>query len=171
MHRIFKIIFIMGLIFNFNQGAGGQENSNQMDRKPAAAGRFYPDDADELKTTLKNLFSRARPCASQNVVAIVSPHAGYIFSGIVAASGYNQVDPKKQYDNVFIIASSHQVSFPGASVYNRGDYITPLGKVRVNTSLANDLISGNSVFCFNPEADRTEHSIEVQVPFLQYHLK
>jgi AmmeMemoRadiSam system protein B/AmmeMemoRadiSam system protein A len=167
----FRSLLLMGLIFNLNNGCQAQDNSGRIDRKPAAAGRFYPGDARELNDTLASLFSVAKPRTPGNVVGIVCPHAGYVFSGKVAASGYNQVDAEKQFDNVFIIASSHQVSFPGASIYTPGDYITPLGKVRVNTSLAKELINGNPVFCYNPDADLTEHSLEVQVPFLQYHLK
>ena len=159
----------MGTIFNlagFSQGKPGIG-----DRMPAAAGKFYPADEQELKSVLKTLFSEAKPAGFDNIAAIVCPHAGYIFSGRVAASGYNQVDPDKKYDNVFVIASSHQVSFDGASVYTEGDYITPLGKVKVNTEVAKQLIKNNKVFCFNPTADKTEHSTEVQIPFLQYHLK
>jgi AmmeMemoRadiSam system protein B/AmmeMemoRadiSam system protein A len=161
----------MGLFFNFNQGCSAQDNPERIDRKPAAAGRFYAADSAELRATLGKLFSGATPRTAGNVTAIVTPHAGYVFSGKVAASGYNQVDPGKPFDNVFVIASSHQVSFPGASIYNQGDYVTPLGKVKVNTDLANKLIRENKVFTYNPEAGRTEHSLEVQVPFLQYHLK
>ena len=171
MRVIIKIFITMGLITNFLQGSGAQDKPNPGDRLPAAAGRFFPDDPNELRSTLKNLFAKAKPCTSTRVAAIVCPHAGYVFSGIVAASSYNQVDPGKQYEHVFIIASSHQVSFAGASVYNKGDYVTPLGKVKVDTALAEKLIRENPVFTFRPDADRTEHSIEVQVPFLQYHLK
>ncbi|MDP1622298.1 MAG: AmmeMemoRadiSam system protein B [Bacteroidales bacterium] len=161
----------MGLFFNINQGCSAQDKNAGIDRKPAVAGRFYPADASELRHTLAGLFSGAEPRTTENVIGIVCPHAGYVFSGQVAASGYNQVDPDKQFDNVFVIASSHQVSFPGASIYNKGNYVTPLGKVTVNIDLANQLIRENPVITYNPEADRTEHSLEVQVPFLQYHLK
>jgi len=160
----------MGFIFNFNQGCSPQDKSKPIDRKPAAAGKFYPGDPAELKKMLADLFSKAKPHTVPHVLAIVSPHAGYVFSGQVAASSYNQVDPDKKYENVFVIASSHQVSFQGASIFNQGDYVTPLGKVPVNLQLANKLISENPVFVFNPEADRSEHSLEVQIPFLQYRL-
>lgn len=171
MWCFFRSLLIMGLFFNLNQSGSAQDNPGKTDRKPAAAGRFYPADARELRTMLANLFAGAKPRTSEKVLGIVSPHAGYVFSGQVAASGYNQVDPDRQFDNVFVIASSHQVSFQGASIYNVGDYITPLGTVPVNIELANKLIRENKVFTFNPEADRTEHSLEVQIPFLQYHLK
>ncbi len=120
---------------------------------------------------LGDLFSKAKPASVKDVIAIICPHAGYEFSGAVAASSYNQVDPDKQYDNVFIIGSSHHVAFMGASIYNIGDYQTPLGKVKVNIDLANKLIKENAVFSFHPEAEQNEHCVEVQVPFLQYHLK
>jgi len=171
MRIIFKSLLLMGLFFNFNQGCSGQDKPDQTDRKPAAAGRFYPGTAKELSATLSNLFDRAKPRVLTNVRGIVCPHAGYVFSGQVAASGYNQVDPSARFDNVFVIASSHQVSFNGASIYNKGDYVTPLGKVKINIELADQLIRDYPVFTFNPEADRTEHSLEVQIPFLQYHLK
>jgi AmmeMemoRadiSam system protein B/AmmeMemoRadiSam system protein A len=125
----------------------------------------------ELTRVLSEVFKQAKPRGTGEVAAVLCPHAGYVFSAQVAASGYNQVDPDKKFDNVFVIASSHQVSFPGASVYNRGDYITPLGKAGVNTDLANELIRNSPVFRHHPEADRTEHSLEVQLPFLQFHLK
>ena len=164
-----RCILIMGLFSSFSHGCAGQES--RTNRLPAVAGRFYPSDPVELRSAVANFFREAVPGQGGNVAAIVVPHAGYVFSGSVAACGYNQVDPGRHYDNVFVIASSHQVSFQGASVYTTGDYITPLGTARVNTELALKLIRDNRIFCFNPEADRTEHSTEVQVPFLQYHLK
>ncbi|MEI6682048.1 MAG: AmmeMemoRadiSam system protein B [Bacteroidota bacterium] len=161
----------MGLIFNNHREAGAQNHAGSDDRRPAAAGRFYPADPHELRTMLKTMFSDAKPCENSQVLGIVCPHAGYVFSGTVAASGINQADPDKEYENVFVVGSSHYISLPGASIYNRGDYLTPLGKVKVNTTLADKLISEKPVFAFNPGADRAEHCIEVQIPFLQYHLK
>jgi len=149
------------------------ENSSKpaIDRNAVAAGRFYPSNPDELRNTLKGLFEKAKPNSVDSVIAIICPHAGYDFSGVVAASSYKQINPDKKFENVFIIASSHQVSFMGASIYNLGDYLTPLGKVKVNIDLANKLIKENPVFTFNPDADKNEHSLEVQLPFLQYWMK
>ena len=118
------------------------------------------------------MFQQALPePKSDNVIALISPHAGYVFSGEVAASSYNQLDPEKKYDNIFILASSHRMSFEGASIYNKGDYITPLGKVKVNQELANKLLKDNPVFNSKSESHIYEHSLEVQLPFLQYRLK
>jgi MEMO1 family protein len=150
---------------------GGKPSEPKVDRKPAAAGRFYTADSAELRAELKEFFSEAKPRMAGTVQAVILPHAGYVFSGPVAASGINQVDPDRSFDNVFIIGSSHQVSFMGASIYDKGDYITPLGKVPVNTELADKLIRDNPVFCYNADADKYEHCVEVEVPFLQYHLR
>lgn len=169
-----QTLLILLLMFGFHSGCSSQEGGSSTpgtDRKPAAAGRFYSSDPEELRSDLKNLFREAKPRTLDSVVAVITPHAGYVFSGAVAASGFNQIDPDRAWDNVFVIASSHQVSFMGASVYNIGDYVTPLGKVRVNRELAASLIASTPAFTFNTEADKYEHSLEVQVPFLQYHLK
>jgi len=150
-----------------NQDASAQKN----DRKPAAAGRFYSANPTELRTMIEDFFTDATPRRGTQTAAIISPHAGYVFSGQVAASAFNQVDPNRSFDHVFILGSSHQVAFSGASIYNQGDYVTPLGKVPIDLTLANRLIEENSVFMYYPEADKYEHSLEVQVPFLQVYLK
>jgi hypothetical protein len=89
----------------------------------------------------------------------------------VAASSFNQVDPAAKFENVFILASSHRMSFDGASIYTSGNYITPLGKVKVNRDLAMKLAEQNPVFNTSKEPHIYEHSLEVQLPFLQYHLE
>lgn len=142
-----------------------------INRQPYAAGRFYSDIPSRLKSNLGVLFEKAVPERFENVRAIISPHAGYVYSGEVAAAGFNQIDPDAEYDNIFIIASSHSQAYKGASIYSLGNYDTPLGEVTVNTSLAKKLIKENNIFSFNKEAHTHEHSLEVQLPFLQYHLK
>jgi AmmeMemoRadiSam system protein B/AmmeMemoRadiSam system protein A len=139
------------------------------DREPVVAGSFYPENPAELKAQLELLFAQAACVKTyQDVLAIISPHAGYVYSGKVAASAFNQIDPDKDYDNIFILATSHRFAFNGASIYNQGDYITPLGKVKVNRDLANTLIEEHEIFEFNADAHASEHSLEVQLPFLQY---
>jgi len=141
-------------------------------RKPVVAGTFYPADSDQLRTALAKHFAKAVARDSTNeLLAIVAPHAGYVYSGDVAASAYNQIDTGKSYQTVVIIGSSHRTAFDGASVYNKGNYLTPLGVVDVDINLANKLINESKVFTYNEYADASEHSIEVQLPFLQYMLK
>ena len=141
-------------------------------RPPAVAGSFYPSDSVQLTNQLGDFFNIARkPKRFSNVAAIIVPHAGYVFSGQVAASGYAQLDPDKEYSRIFILGPSHYVFLNGASIYNQGYYSTPLGTVEVDTVLANQLIKKNRVFEFDPAAHVKEHCIEVQLPFLQYRMK
>lgn len=140
------------------------------DRKPAVAGSFYPGNKDELLKELQVYYAHAVPGQKyKHVVAVIAPHAGYIYSGQVAASAYNQLDTAFRYQNIFIIGSSHRASFEGASVYTEGNFITPLGTARVNLSLAKELVARYPrVFHDYPDVQRPEHSLEVQLPFLQY---
>lgn len=147
------------------------DKSELTDRQPCVAGKFYPGTAGELMAELQTLFAEAQPPARKNLRAIVTPHAGYVFSGQVAAEAFKQIDPEKHYEHIFLIGASHRTYFDGASIYNRGNYITPLGKVTVDLELANRLIAAHKVFEFHPEAHAQEHCLEVQIPFLQYHLK
>lgn len=142
------------------------------DRKPAVAGMFYEDDAGSLSHHLKELFSGAKePLSKDEVAALIVPHAGYVFSGGVAASGFNQISSDTRYERVFLIGSSHRSALEGASVYTSGDYITPLGRVEVDGDVAHELVSNSHAFSSDPAPHIEEHSLEVQLPFLQYHLK
>ena len=97
---------------------------------------------------------------------------GYPFSGKIAASAFSAIPKNTVYKNIFIIGSSHVMYFEGASVYNSGDYITPLGKVSVNKEIANELILNNKVFNFPITAHIQEHSIEkINYPLFSIILK
>ncbi|MDD3877985.1 MAG: AmmeMemoRadiSam system protein B, partial [Bacteroidales bacterium] len=117
------------------------------------------------------LFSEASQKNIENVIGILSPHAGYVFSGKIAAEAFNQIDSKKEYDNIFIISSSHRLHFDGASIYYIGNYNMPMGQVKVNRTLSKELIDKYSCFTYRREAHLLEHSIEVQLPFLQHKLE
>ena len=139
------------------------------DRQPAVAGAFYPANKSELLSTVKQLFANAAPPQSRGpIAAIIVPHAGYVYSGEVAASGFNQLDPTQEFENIFLVGSSHQIAFEGASIYTGGNFITPLGSVPVNTELGKKLIKESKVFSDRSDAHLREHSLEVQLPFLQY---
>lgn len=169
--RYLAILFFVLLTTDCNAQTTKSEKKQQecVDREPVVAGSFYPDKPESLKMMLESLFARSETVKTyDDVLAIISPHAGYPYSGKVAASAFNQIDPDKEYDNIFILASSHKIMFNGASVYNQGDYITPLGKVKVNRELATELIEKNKILVFNSDAHKAEHSLEVQLPFLQY---
>lgn len=161
------ISFIM--IFQAHCGSQNKENKDTcIDREPYAAGKFYAGRPEELKTDLKTLFNKAISKRNDHVLAVISPHAGYVYSGEVAASAFNQIDRDRTYKHIFILASSHVKYMGGASIYYQGDYKTPLGKVKIDRELAKKLVDENDVFTFDQEADAYEHSLEVQLPFLQY---
>lgn len=151
------------------------EAQPKVDRQPVVADRFYPGSKEELTQQLNNYFAEAQKLVNYNLfgsndslLAIISPHAGYVFSGIVSASAFQLLDGIKSRKRIFVIGSSHHVDFNGASVYNRGDYITPLGKLKVDTDLAEELIKSSSYITFDAKAHGSEHSLEVQLPFLQH---
>ena len=139
--RYFIFLIFVFLVVDCQSQTKEIEQSSCINREAVVAGSFYPDNPNALKKQLESLFAQSMHIKTyDNVLAIIAPHAGYVYSGKVAASAYNQIDPDKEYENIFVIASSHRVLFKGASIYNQGDYITPLGKVKVNRNLANKLI-------------------------------
>lgn len=165
------LLFLLLTFSSYINLAAQQINTDTMiNRKPAVSGKFYSGDKESLTNDLIHLFAPAKG-RKQDAIAVISPHAGYVFSGEVAASAISQINPDKKYKNVFIIASSHTTYFEGASIYNLGNYETPLGEIEVNLDLCNELISNNDIFNYNSAAHKTEHSIEVQLPLLQFHLK
>ena len=141
-----------------------------IDREPVVAGTFYESDPKELRKQLKEMFADSN-VSKENISAIIVPHAGYAYSGDIAARAFGQLNTELEYDHIFIIGSSHHVSLKGASVYNKGHYKTPLGLIPVDLDLANHLIESSTHFTYNESAHAEEHTIEVQLPFLQYHLK
>jgi hypothetical protein len=168
------IIFLLFSLNSCNAQVKEKKDTQEpcVNREPVVAGSFYPKEKAKLTSQLQQFFKEAESKTSNNeVAAIIAPHAGYVYSGKVAASSYNQIDPAKEYQNIFILAPSHRVSFNGASIYSHGNYETPLGEVKVNRKLARKLIDENQNFVFNQQAHAQEHSLEVQLPFLQHHLK
>lgn len=137
-----------------------------MIRKPAVAGMFYPENPDELKNTVKSLINAAKPLPNQiNLKGMIVPHAGYVYSGPIAGTAYRllqeRTNPETTY-NVFILAPSHN-AYIKASLGNFESYETPIGQVKVNKEICNQLEKN---IPFIPEAHEREHSIEVQLPFL-----
>jgi len=145
--------------------------SRSSDRQPAAAGRFYSANKETLINDISRLFENCVKTSPHTLTrAIISPHAGYIYSGKTAASAFSVIDRNKVYNNIFVIGSSHIMAFEGASVYNTGDFVTPLGKLTVNKDIANTL-KKEGLFNFPVNAHLQEHSLEVQMPFIQYYFR
>ncbi len=137
----------------------------QADRDPAVAGAFYPASQKELHQEILNELQNAKEFEKRDVQAIIVPHAGYVFSAGVAATAYKTLH--KKYKNIFILGSSHHVNFNGVSIYTQGDYLTPLGKVKVNQEIVEELLKSNDFMTYKAAAHAKEHTIEVQLPFLQ----
>ncbi len=138
-------------------------------RRPAVAGQFYPGDREELLGVLDALFSYAPTPEAVNgeLMGLISPHAGYAYSGTVAAAGYKLVKglPIK---NVVLLGPSHQAVFSGVAAYPSGKWVTPFGEIEVNSEFVAELTSRSKTIFPNTIFHTAEHSIEVQLPFLQY---
>ena len=138
-------------------------------RRPAFAGSFYPADFDSLEQEIKTYIDNADPPVTpERVIGLISPHAGYPYSGPAAAYGFKLVQGKP-YKRVVVFALSHRVDFRGGSIFPGTAYETPLGKVNLDTELV-DRLRSNPVITSKPMAHQMEHSLEVQIPFLQYAL-
>ncbi len=136
-------------------------------RRPAVAGMFYPDSPSELRSTIKDFLSKVEKIPmDKSPIALIVPHAGYMYSGQIAAYAYKQIEGLN-FNTVVLIGVSHRAPVRGASVYKSGAYETPLGIVEVDTDLAKRIMAESDIFGFYPSADAIEHSLEVQVPFLQ----
>ena len=170
------IILILTTTMMMN-GCKGQTQAPVV-RPATQANRFYTGDARELSEEVDSFLALHKGDTKyNNVAALIVPHAGYYFSGNVAASAYMAIDPKKQYKRIFLLGPSHHEWLDGASVNTEADwYATPLGNVKVDhetaVALTNTIATPhsqreNSVFCYRPEAHDREHCLEVQLPFLQ----
>lgn len=138
-------------------------------RKPAVAGHFYPADPAELRRDVHKFISEAgsRPATASAPRIIISPHAGYVFSGPVAGRGYSALGSDIQ--TVIILGPPHRVPVRGVAAPGTAWFETPIGKVPVDRSRIQKLLQ-NPIACEDRKAHAPEHSIEVQIPFLQVRL-
>ena len=137
-------------------------------RKPAVAGSFYPSNPAALSKLIGTYLDNADRDAHNvdgRICGVISPHAGYIYSGPVAAYGYRLLEGRS-FDGFAIFAPSHRGRFKGASVMPGGFYSTPLGDVEIDSELA-EIILEDEYFGYLKDIDELEHSLEVQIPFLQ----
>lgn len=140
-------------------------------RQPAVADSFYPGDPETLDKEIDYMLNKVETFdLSGEIKALVSPHAGYIYSGFVAAVGYKHLE-NRNFSVVAIISPSHREYFPGVSVFNGKGYETPMGLVPIASELANALIEQNQRIISSWLGHRDEHALEVQLPFLQKVLK
>jgi len=135
-------------------------------RGPAVAGVFYPGDAAELAETVDELLAAARPQLLPGVLrALVAPHAGYVFSGVVAASAFATLRAAPTASRVALLGPSHFTPLRGVAVSGAGTWRTPLGEVAVDAGLRAAALAAGAVVDDTPHA--SDHALEVELPFLQ----
>jgi AmmeMemoRadiSam system protein B len=134
-----------------------------MQRQPVVAGQFYPGSEIKLRDALSHLIPINR--SPKRVIGIISPHAGYVYSGSIAGKVYSQIEIPA---TVLIIGPNHHGAGAAAALYPDGEWLTPLGSLSVNSSLNALLLRHVSYLKSDSIAHQREHSLEVQVPFLQY---
>lgn len=136
-------------------------------RHPAVAGSFYPADPYRLQTLLKGLLAAVPPAVETAPKALIAPHAGYIYSGPIAASVYARLAPARAtIRRVVLMGPSHRVPFRGLAASPVEEFATPLGSVPVDQDAIRPLLD-LPYFGYLEEAHRQEHSLEVHIPFLQ----
>ncbi|MCX5811327.1 MAG: AmmeMemoRadiSam system protein B [Proteobacteria bacterium] len=158
--------------FIFPALSAAEEGSLKV-RKPVYAGSFYPADRDALEKKIDDFLKEAESKVEKvnsPLIGIMVPHAGYEYSGEVASYAYSQLRGR-HYKTVIIIGSSHRMPFRGISIYPSGAWETPLGKVEIDQKVAQRLMEQcKAIKVFSPAFEQ-EHSLEVQLPFLQKTLK
>lgn len=139
-------------------------------RKAVVSGSFYPDSKSELNKYFKNFNNIKDESGSiENIKAIISPHAGYVFSGFTANLAYRKAS-KKDYKRVIVIGPSHRAYLKGASVALYDEYETPLGNIDIDLEYSNFLKDKFDFLDFNVECE-FEHSTETQAPFIKNYFK
>lgn len=134
-----------------------------MIREPVVAGQFYPEDARELRESIKKMAGKAVP--KTDAVGLVAPHAGYVYSGPVAAAVFSRINIP---ETCVIIGPNHTGNGSEFSILTEGIWKTPLGDVQIDTDLGKKILGASKYLQEDFVAHQFEHSVEVQVPFLQY---
>ncbi len=144
-----------------------QATAEETPRPAQVAGQFYPEERQELQALVKELLARQpQPVRSQKPRILIVPHAGYQYSGLVAATAFRQLQGA-QYDGVVVVGFTHRLSFKGSSVDRRPAYETPLGVVPVDQEAVARLRQHPGVGFAEQAHASGEHSLEVELPFLQ----
>ena len=137
-------------------------------RPAAVAGMFYPDGQNALRKTVDDYLNQANPPALSNVRAVIAPHAGYVYSGPVAAFAYKALRSRtKPPKRVYVMGPSHRVWFAGVALADYAAFDTPLGAQPLDSERIHALIDSGAPFAVHNAAHAQEHSLEVQIPFLR----
>ena len=151
MDRVLILIFVFVIWFS---DTSSQNIESMQNRMPAVAGTFYPATATLLRNQISKLFEKATKSTEADVAALIVPHAGYVFSGQVAASAYLKLNRQAYYKNIFIIGRSHRKHFQGVSIYPKGNYLTPLGEVKINEETTSKLMEKSKFIYYDEDADK-----------------
>jgi len=137
-------------------------------RYPVFAGQFYSADSIILRKQIEIFLENAKTRTADSIIAIIVPHAGYIYSGQIAADAFNQVKNEK-YDLIVILGTNHTTPyFYGISTYPNGSFSTPIGSLKIDNKTAKELLKKDNDVTINLTVHAKEHSIEVQLPFIKY---
>ncbi len=146
-------------------------------RRPTQAGTFYAGDAKTLRAEIESCFlhrfgpgaiPKNEPTGSRKIVGLICPHAGYVYSGPVAANAYFELALDGKPDTVVALGPNHTGYGSALALMDSGTWQTPLGEVEIDTEVAHEIVNETSLVDVDDVAHRYEHSIEVQLPFLQY---
>jgi len=146
-------------------------------RKPTVAGSFYDGDTKSLNIQIENCFlHKLGPGklpstiikGERKIVGLISPHAGYMYSGPVAANGFYKIALGGKPDTIIILGPNHRGFGEDVSIMVEGKWKTPLGELEIDTDIAEKILKNSKIIRNDPKAHQYEHSIEVQLPFVQY---
>jgi hypothetical protein len=149
-------------------------------RRPSQSGVFYPTSRESLLSTIQDCFTHklgpgglpeVRCDGNKRIIGVISPHAGYIYSGYIAAFSYKILAQYEEPKTAIIIGPNHTGIGSGISIMTKGEWETPLGRVKINENIAAAIVQASSIIDIDDTAHQYEHSIEVQIPFLQYLFK
>ena len=176
MRGRFYLFFLIAVLIclgspSMAQISSGKEAGMKEIREPVLAGEWYPGQSEILSQDIKQYLENAKKEKIEGeIIALVSPHAAYPYSGQVAAFAYKLIEGKP-FDTVVVVGPSHRFPFKGASLWDRGGFRTPLGVVPVDAELSKKMMEKRKEIRFIPEAHAQENSLELQIPFLQTVLK
>jgi len=146
-------------------------------RSPAVAGSFYAGDSKSLNIQIEKCFlHKIGPCEipltnpkrKSNIIGLVSPHAGYMYSGPVAANGFYKIALDGKPDTIIILGPNHRGFGENISIMVEGRWKTPIGELEIDTEIAENILKNSKIIRNDEKAHQYEHSIEVQLPFIQY---
>lgn len=142
------------------------EPVSEVIRQPAVAGKFYSNDAKQLSKKIDDLLAKPTKQIDGKPTILFVPHAGYIYSGATAAKAYKHIQGES-YDTIILVGPCHRGNIDGAVIWNGTAWQTPLGKATINRELATKLAKEHPKFHLSTSCHENEHSLEVQIPFIQ----